>query len=628
MSTESTSGNVTPKILTAEPSAYKLTEFGIPMLNDDMNGVMSIKVNKAEIDRFAMQASSKPAMVLSFLGDTHAGKSFLVNCFQELLMDKFAVHLATVAGSKKTQPTSANVQLFRLLSDKDTIMLIQDIEGTEASNILPMDISESEMQLASVFNGDMQNYCSVRRESVKHHLPKFAYVTSNIVVYVTKLDVSNHDMYKKLKDLALTLVTNGVYNAEKPVLFVVCNQQHPEDIEDHLDVETTSTEFIQAHGTELLDLYHSVKVINIPRRSKYCQEMFDAQLEKLIHLCNQLGEESLNRKKKLGSCFTERILCDLYPLVIEELNKNVPIRMGQLFIDAMSVQHDLFVKRAINFFKQLRSEHIHFEAQEFRELRRTGMQFLLCSILEQHASAIEKMKNDTTLNNNEDNLISGNALTVLFNTTAQPACEAYLELINKLQPCAAVTEAIIDDPETRTKKKATVSCTDNMCTHDSDMHYNKTVIKHDKSFRITKFFKKLWNGKKSKPVKWKGNFDYDETENLPEIYKQMYWKLIQCTDTTADAAILNQHLIRASMIECVKQVPFTDIASDLCMLCFRTSYQWSQTMCGHRMCTTHCAPKMTALCEQYQGTLYSLVSENPVELDRCPICKGALVLKK
>lgn len=152
------------------------------------------------------------------IADTHYEKSRVVG--ELIARSKELEESPTVAPDDGREPISANCNYFvgsMDISQDNQRGIMVDMEGNSGQDYIPLDEENKEVMYEEC-------YYDSRRNSVKQHLPRLAYVTSHLVVCVSLLDDSNSSYKGNVLEIAASCATIGVQNAEKPSLLLIHNK--------------------------------------------------------------------------------------------------------------------------------------------------------------------------------------------------------------------------------------------------------------------------------------------------------------------------------------------------------------------------------------------------------------------
>lgn len=235
-----------------------------------------IMPKKAEATRTTFGLNDN-IFVISFLGDTASGKSFLANHLlgvQSFVFGENAHH-----GS-----TTANVTCFEsasILSAEKNNCLVLDFEG-ENGSWFPRFMKRI---VGHVFSPERAKQ---RRQAVGRYFPTLAYLVSNVIILLSQDDLFANSRYI---DRAMTFAAQAVgdvqQNMHKPVLILVQNKNAGNHV---LSPAQATSEFKQTHPhvKELEMFFSHVLCVIIPYKhtetTSNINTNFDTQVDALRQL--------------------------------------------------------------------------------------------------------------------------------------------------------------------------------------------------------------------------------------------------------------------------------------------------------------------------------------------------------
>ena len=159
--------------------------------------------------------SNDKIFVVSFLGDTSTGKSFLAN---HLL----GVQTYFVNENQHESPTTANVTLFEsttaLAPDESNKCFVLDFEGENGTRMPRL----LRYVLDYISSSDL---AKDRRDAVAKYFPTLAYLLSDVIILVGQDDLFSNSRYiERVEKFTIQAVARVQQNIRKPVLLLVQNQ--------------------------------------------------------------------------------------------------------------------------------------------------------------------------------------------------------------------------------------------------------------------------------------------------------------------------------------------------------------------------------------------------------------------
>eukprot|EP01126_Amoeba_proteus_P057678 TRINITY_DN7358_c0_g2_i4.p1 TRINITY_DN7358_c0_g2~~TRINITY_DN7358_c0_g2_i4.p1 ORF type:complete len:516 (-),score=107.89 TRINITY_DN7358_c0_g2_i4:760-2307(-) len=226
-----------------------------------------------------------PSHVVTFVGATHVGKSTMIRH-----MTAPGNKVPAVAARNNYYPTTGNVHIYYTdmnhlnsslgIMEPCGVNLI-DIEGSNSPSIPKYVFNTFTNQLKKLMSEAGQGLVEKRKKAVNQHLPRFAYVISDVIVYIGEGSWACTDYRDNVVAFANAAVEN-VASAIRPCLVIIhnkCNLHEP------MDVEVMTKKFLMLHEGEettpvLTKLYDSVECISIPDWY-HDHGLFDQQIGKL-----------------------------------------------------------------------------------------------------------------------------------------------------------------------------------------------------------------------------------------------------------------------------------------------------------------------------------------------------------
>jgi hypothetical protein len=231
--------------------------------------------------------------VISFLGDTASGKSFLANHLlgvQSFVFDKNK--------NEHDGPTTANVTCFEFEPNN-----IQN--GKENNNCLVLDFEgENGTWFPSIMRRLVDFIYSPegakkRRDAVEKYFPTLAYLLSNVIILMSQDDLFANSRYiDRAKKFAAQAVGTVQQNMYKPVLILVQNNYADKNV---LSPEDATKKFYKTHRDvkDLESFFSLIRCIIIPHKhaetSINSNQIFDTQVTALRKLLISINTEHQSR---------------------------------------------------------------------------------------------------------------------------------------------------------------------------------------------------------------------------------------------------------------------------------------------------------------------------------------------
>lgn len=309
----------------------------------------------------AVEDTSSFNTSVSFLGKTQNGKSTLIrDLLRSIGQSDFVPNIAQ--GVMQSQPTSNGISPFRVVDEQNHTTYYLDYEG-EDGGLTPVDDTSSDQM--------DETLARARRDITRTDLRRFAYVTSNVIVYLTASPFSNiQASCYDILDFASEAV-NAIGSAERPSLLIIFNKQSlggdldgpvtEEELSRKLNCESFTEEFFSAHDPDrnLLNYFYEVKAIVIPMQRMILDcvngegEIFEInttdlknqQVNKSIEVIDQMITNKWKERHSKGNLYNEATWLVLMQLVLsrfyvvpEDNNKNyviAPIRMSNVLVETL-----------------------------------------------------------------------------------------------------------------------------------------------------------------------------------------------------------------------------------------------------------------------------------------------------
>ncbi|KAJ5066325.1 hypothetical protein M0811_13704 [Anaeramoeba ignava] len=199
--------------------------------------IYGLEINQSAVDHIRDNSSKDEiSNVISFTGNTHSGKSTLINAL--LTSNKFNgktgnVRISPNIGIKSSLAMSPTTGNLWVVDDPNNNYRYLDFEGNSASSKVPIDIDNETKKFLKKNQIKEQKYAIERRKSVEEHFPRLSYLVSNVIVFISTSDFADNKYYLKLLKNAKKS-TQKVQSAEKPALILVknkCSRKYETDYE-------------------------------------------------------------------------------------------------------------------------------------------------------------------------------------------------------------------------------------------------------------------------------------------------------------------------------------------------------------------------------------------------------------
>eukprot|EP01129_Flabellula_baltica_P009859 TRINITY_DN40_c0_g3_i1.p1 TRINITY_DN40_c0_g3~~TRINITY_DN40_c0_g3_i1.p1 ORF type:complete len:1626 (-),score=289.42 TRINITY_DN40_c0_g3_i1:781-5658(-) len=539
-------------------------------------------------------SDSFPSHNVTFVGATHVGKSTMIR-----QLSPPGYKQPAVAARNNYYPTTGNVHVYssemRYLDSslkREHVNLV-DIEGSNSPSVPKYVLNSLTSQIRKLMMES--NMTERRRRAVSQHLPRFAYVISDVIVYIGEGSWANTEYKDNVVNFAHAAVEN-VASAIRPCIIIVhnkCNLHEP------MDVEVMTEKFLQLHETDdnpiLTNLYDQVKCISIPDWY-HDQELFDQQIVVLKKLVADLLLLQQKKRMRLGCLLTQVQWCDLLEYVVHNFeSKN--LRIGTFVGELVSPEHTL-AKNAFQYFNTIYhvNRNIKDYTEHFLKCRESTIAMLAVVMISnlrqetQSSSFVQdtiKEKSTSSQYTKFQSEVIDSQLSKWYNIL-----EVLIQLIDNKAPCCAIYEGVKDEFGEE------VICTQEYGVHDTHRSPIKVyaIPKSDALFEKLVVGVKKFLGIKVSSV-WDGEFQFGGPAPSLENDKIELENLIKefLIYTSKELFIKNLEIIGTCLRDGIS------IPDDSCFICQVNYCNRRIVPCGHAFCM-YCTDKL--LC----------VSNN------CPVC--------
>ncbi|KAF0690488.1 Aste57867_18113 [Aphanomyces stellatus] len=201
------------------------------------SGHFHLRTNDANVDSMfeAAALSEAKVPVISFLGNTTAGKSFLI---RSLMADREVRPFCF--DEEKMCSTTANANMYASTHVvTDTRVNVIDFEGENGLTPFMNMIRRTKHLFHSAKDETKQ-----RHIAVETYFPKIAYLLSDVIVLVGDTSLVNKDYFTRCRDFAMKANVGVSETMCRPSLLIVHNKC---SLTANFDVAATTREFMQAH---------------------------------------------------------------------------------------------------------------------------------------------------------------------------------------------------------------------------------------------------------------------------------------------------------------------------------------------------------------------------------------------
>jgi len=536
--------------------------------------------------------------VVTFVGATHVGKSTMI---RQLVSTGNCV--PAVAAINNYFPTTGNVHLYssdmHFLNEANAPGLINliDLEGSNSPSIPQYVLNSLTSQLKKLVTE--QSLIERRRKQVNQNLPRFAYVMSDVVVYISEGSWANTEYRDNVVAFANAAVEN-VASAIRPCLIIVHNKCGPHEV---MDVDKMTEKFISLHDSEenplLKKLYESVACISMPDWY-HDQDLFDKQVSQLKRLISDMLELQQKKRQRLGCLLSQQQWCDLLQYVIKNFTSKT-LRIGT-FMGELGTAENSLAKMAFSFFKILYDKKVQNRLPtDVISVRSFFIQARSLAIKKLAMMFLSTLRQETkTLSFSDDTITNEVESAGQFEEFKHEVFDIHmskwyhiLEILNnyiqKRAPCCAKY------PGVRDQYGQEVYCTQEYGEHDA--HRNPAMIYAppvDGGFveTVVNGVKQLFGMKV--PSVWDGDYDYGDEFPSFTADKMLLEAEIQYLQK------LNQRTFFMKTIKLVQQacsgsVDF--VSEETCFICQDNPCTSRLVPCGHTFCR-YCVSKLLLVSEE------------------------------
>jgi hypothetical protein len=557
----------------------------------------------------APTVSNNDVFVISLLGDSTDGKSFLID---HLLPPIEKNRPIVVDETKRVGSTTANVTCFESASFlpefSQTNTLLLDYEGEKGSH-LPYLLQHMNEQCTP-------ERAEKRRKAVSEYFPKLAYIISNVIIFLSRDDFTKNDYISRCYDFAERATRKLQQNPYKPVLIMVHNYSSHSLLQPITDV---TREFFKTHlrdeTKKLGSFFEAVYCMRLPY--KMCEttnmtnmnEMFQKQLTDLKNLLTCIYK---NHKK-------ERTLphiawLDITRHVVDIVSNDGTVMMHMLLRQVLVKDPgNIELNTALFLFNILYKKRDIHSIRWFRFCRNFTISILARAIAIRFLHSMKYIP-------------KSNLKNMIIREEARVCLEKLWACLDELRPCTALYMG----QGYPTEENYPVFCLQHKGVH----HEHRTSIEvHGIPLFSTSFLKIPRLG--STHDVWSGEFEYDDlNQDKPsqEIQDKFFVEIcsyIEEIDNSADALyitldrLLNQYDVNIDR-RCV-------INCGTCCFCFQTTKLNRQTQMNNANASNVVPYCNSAICFECHDKRSTLLRENPVQRllppednkDKCVICMDA-----
>eukprot|EP01127_Copromyxa_protea_P015556 TRINITY_DN4488_c0_g1_i2.p1 TRINITY_DN4488_c0_g1~~TRINITY_DN4488_c0_g1_i2.p1 ORF type:complete len:1740 (+),score=308.01 TRINITY_DN4488_c0_g1_i2:97-5220(+) len=535
-----------------------------------------------------------PSHVVTFVGATHVGKSTMIRH-----MTAPGQKVPAVAARNNYYPTTGNVHIYHTnmnhldkSCDPCDVNMI-DIEGSNSPSIPKYVLNTFTSQIKKLMSEGGQSIIDKRRKAVNQHLPRFAYVISDVIVYIGEGSWANTEYRDNVIAFANAAVEN-VASAIRPCLVIIhnkCNLHEP------MDVDVLTKKFLVLHegGEEspvLTKLYDSVVCISIPDWY-HDHDLFDQQVGKLKKIVAGMLLSQQMKRQRLGCLLTQVQWIDLIKYVVDNFTSK-SLRIGTFVGELVSPENSL-AKNAFQFFNsiydgkraQMEASGVFCTGEVARDCYLMCREFAIEKLALLLLAALRQETHTSAFVQQPEGPIVGDAASLQHTQFRNEVLDSQLTkwyhilevMTNFMQsrmPCCAVYKGVKDDSGNA------VVCTQECGQHDT--HRSAAMVYSPSADEG--FLESFLNGIKrflgiKIPSVWEGDFDFGAMLPNFDEDKELLRKKIESLYSLDSRAFFIEtlELIRKATNGINPAVP-----EESCYICQANSCNRRLVPCGHAFC--------------------------------------------
>lgn len=255
------------------------------------------------------------AYCVSLLGATHAGKSFFLNRLVGLSGDS---QLREAAPGEIAPTTMGSKSLLWPTGlEKFPVVRLVDYEGAHGGNAAPVELEESNDSTWKACAGeDQEALWALRRDAASRLIPRMAYLTSDVLIYITTSDPANHSTISECANIIERCVKDA--DRERPSLLFIFNKMPWSQFRAKSHAEFQEL-FLKQHNVDkelVPTFFHEIRALRLPvteeddseQRQQAFADAVDGARQAVVGLL--AGREKL--RKRCGTGFNNAIWRLLY----------------------------------------------------------------------------------------------------------------------------------------------------------------------------------------------------------------------------------------------------------------------------------------------------------------------------
>lgn len=563
-------------------------------------------------DAMVPAVSNDDVFVISLLGDTGDGKSFLAD---HLLPSIEKNRPIVIDETERDGSTTANITCFESASFlpelSQTNFLLLDYEG-EKGSYLPHLLKHMNDQWT-------HERADRRRKAVSEYFPKLAYIISNVIILLSRDDFSKYEYISRCYDFAERATKKLQHNPYKPVIIMVHNYCSHSILQP---IKEVTQQFFKMHHRDeteaLRKFFEAVYCMRLPSKmnetSNIIQttdtnQMFSNQIVDLKKLLVYIHE-----KHKKNRTLPHISWLEMTRLVVDILSKDRTIMMHMLLRQVLVKDPGDIEQYSVIFLFT-----ILYNKRDIHSIR--WFHFCLNFAMSVLARAIA-----IRFHRNMNYIPDSNLKNMVIREEARVCLEKFWTRLDKFRPCTALYMGRGHPKE----KDHPVFCFQHKGTH----HEHRTSEEVYGVPLLDTYFlevSRLW----SIHDVWSGEFESDDlTQETPTL--EMHEKFYTEIDSYMKAIKNSEHALYTTLDCLFKQYEVNIDAQyvnyrGVCCFCLQKTKLNSQTqirdanvpnltLYSHRVICYECQEKRSVL---LRGDSVEKLSTPVINKDKCVICMTA-----
>lgn len=319
--------------------------------------------------RLTKTSSRHPMPVVSLLGPTGVGKSFIASTF----MQSNDGVLPLVASPDQHVPTSAHVCVHRGKvhsgSAKSKPIVLFDFEGEDGR--LPKNLVEAGLRRINILRmagltedalqQQMEASTARRQEVIKERLPPLAYLLSDVVVFIDQVEPRRVERSDRIRRFAIQAHQAVNSLAWRPGLILVQNKWAPDSDTSPFDV-SHELEWIRA---DLAQTFSSVSVLRIAHSND--RHRFEASINEFHNVLSRMVDEVSRFRQTQGVLFSERAFWFNFNAMVTQFGKPGQLCSSLEDVVSSNLASSCAADNALRLFESLTSAQ-SIGPQKFKQI--------------------------------------------------------------------------------------------------------------------------------------------------------------------------------------------------------------------------------------------------------------------